>query len=447
METVASDALGDPATAPVPATAPEAQPPETSWIGAWVAIGRIIVGVVVAHAVVVLFPQSVQHTKLGTLSSGTWFGTFDRWDASYYTAIAARGYPSHPAYVRAFFPGYPVVIRVVHVMSGGLLGYSQTGSVVSFAAFIAAALLLHRLVARRFGSRAAMVAVLLFCWCPTSCFFLAPYTEALFALEILLVATLLDRGRWWPAALVAGYATATSPEAAAITLAIVVAALIARRGTARIVGYAVAGGWGAAAYMIFLGIRFGDPLAFAAVLSHWQRVEGFPFVGVVRNVSSIHRVLGQAGPLGTESNVIAHNVALVWLLDDFMMVVAGCALVYLVVIALRARSATGALDTRSPLAAASAPDSRSPVGGRVPMTWIVVLGGIVAIASTTTIRFAGTFTSTEADARLVSVAFPLYPALYLMLRRWPGTIILLITSTIAAALLFQVMFNLGYWMT
>ncbi len=206
-----------------------------------------------------LFPQAMQHSKLGTLSSNTWLGVFDRWDARYYTTIAAHGYSSHFVDARAFFPGYPIVLRIAYEITGGVFTYSQTGCLVSFVAFVAAAVLLHRLVARRLGTRAALISTILFCWFPTSLFFLAPYSEALFALEILVVATLLDRGRWWAAALVAGYASATSPESAALTAAIVIAALVGHRGLRRAIGYGLVGSYGAVAYVLFLGVGSATP--------------------------------------------------------------------------------------------------------------------------------------------------------------------------------------------
>jgi hypothetical protein len=84
-------------------------------------------------------------------------------------------------------------------------------------------------------------------------------------------------------------------------------------------------------------------------------------------------------------------------------------------------------------------------GERFPIPWIVILAGVVGIVSMTSIRFAGTLTSTEGDARLISVAFPLYRALYLMTRRWQVAVVVLMAASIGGALFVQAMFNLGYW--
>ncbi len=406
---------------------------DASRVGMGMALSRIVVGVLIAHFVVVLAPQDVLHSKLGTLSNGSWLGAFDRWDASYYTTIAAHGYPAHLPDARAFFPGYPLVVRVAHVVTGGLPSYTQAACLVSFAAFGLAAGLLHPLVGRRFGGRAALVSTALFCWFPTSVFYLAPYSEALFALEIVTVAVLLDRGRWWLAALVAGYATATSPEAVVLTAALVVAAIVARRGIWRTVGYAVVGSLGVAGYMAYLGARFGRPLAFAQVQTDFHRTVVFPFVGMAHNVVAVVHVLTahRADPAilpNLSADALWSNIAFMWVVNDAVLVLAAVALVVLVV--------------------RSVGDHRGlrPAGARVPAPWIVVLGGVVLIASGTVIHQAG-YASTESAARMVSVAFPLYVGLALVLRRRQWPLVLGLGLSMAAAIVVQVLFNLGYWVT
>ena len=394
------------------------------------ALGRIAGGVLVAHFVLVFFPRSLVHTRLGTLSSGTWFGAFDRWDAGHYLAIAAHGYPAATPDLRAFFPGYPLVVRVVHDATGGVLSYGQVGCLVSMAAFAVAAGLLYREVRLRYGTRAALASAALFAWFPTSVFFLAPYSEALFALEILSCFTLIGRGRWWAAALVAGYASATSPEAVALTAALVVAALVARRGPARAVGYGVVGSLGAAAYCLFLGVRFGEPFAFATVLPDFHRQVVVPFGGIVSNLVSLPHALATAGTAPADIRPFIYDVAWMQWLDDTVVLVA---VVSLVVLAVRlvAELRTGA----------TLRDTTVPVG------WLVLLAGIVVAASSTVIRVPGAPDSPEGAARLVSVAFPLYAGLYLAVRRWPTLVIVGIGLSASLAVLTQVLFNLGYWVT
>jgi Gpi18-like mannosyltransferase len=399
----------------------------------WLALSRIVAGVLVAHFALVLFPHSLLHSKVGTLSTGTWTGAFDRWDAAYYTTIAAHGYPAHAPDARAFFPGYPLVVHLAYELTGGVLSYVQVAWVVSSAAFVGAALLLAGLVGRRFGTRVAVVSTALFCWFPTSVFYLAPYSEALFALEILAVAALIQRGRWWWAALVTGYATATSPEAVVLTATLVVAALIARRGIWRTVAYALIGSFGVAGYMAFLGTRFGTPFAFTQVQTDFHRIVVFPFSGLVQNIGAIYQVLVAHRPdvavlPNLSSDVLWSNIAWMWFVNDVALVSAVVALVVLVVRVV--------VDHRD----------RRPMGSRVPTHWLVVLAGLILIPSATVIHQGG-YVSTESAARLVGVAFPLYLGLALLVRRRPVPLIIGLGLSVGAALVVQVLFNLGYWVT
>jgi len=404
--------------------------PPTWRTGALMAASRIAVGLVVAHFTVTWFPGTVLHTPLGTLNDGRWLGAFDRWDAAHYLQIAGHGYPASDPSLRVFFPGYPLVVRSVSAASGGLIGLVASACLVSMAAFLASGALLYRLVASRFGRRAALASTVLFCWFPTSIFFLAPYSEALFALEILIFATLLDRRRWWWAAAVAGLASATSPQGLVLALAIGVAAVLAHRGPARVVGSVALSAWGLVGYTLFLGVRFGRPLAFVQQETYWHRVAGFPLVAVIENLATVPHQVHQARVTTGVLHTAALDVSWMWALDDIGLLLATAVLVYLVIAKLRARTS---------------PES-SPAG-RMPVVWLVILAGIVGIVSTTAIRAPGAPANPEADIRLLCVAFPVYPGLYLMTGGRRTVLVGGLVLTVVAALITQVLFSLGYWVT
>ena len=402
--------------------------------GIGLALIRVVVGIALAEVVVTRFRSSVLHTPLGTLSTGGWLEAFDRWDARYYLTIAAHGYPAHATDFRAFFPGYPLVIRAVHTGTGGLLGYPSAAVVVSVVAFTLTAGLLYRLVARHTSTRTALITTLLFCWFPTSVFFLAPYSESLFALEIVAVAVLVDRGRWWWAALVAGFASATSPESVVLTAALVVAAVVARRGTARIVGYAIVGSLGAAGFVAYLAVRFHRPFAFSDALTGFHREAVVPVVSIIQNIDAIAHVVttphpGSTGVAHLSQSRLWTNVVWMWSVDDVAIILALVALAALVTVSVRARRRGEALGTA------------------VPIAWMVVLAGITLLASATAIRAPGGPVSTEAAARLVSVAFPLYLGLALVVRPRAVVAGIAVGVFVVAALVTQVLFTLGYWVT
>jgi hypothetical protein len=407
----------------------------------WIGTTRIVAGSIFAHLVLVLLPQSHQTLPLAPLNGDTWLGAFDRYDSQYYLFIAQHGYPVHPAGIEqhtAFFPGYSFLITVVHGVTFGTLSYVTCGTILSWAAFVGASVLLYRVAERRFSPRVALVATLLFCWFPASLFFLSPYSEALFAFEIILVLTCMERGRYLSAALVAGYASATSPESIALTLALMIGAFLAGKGVLRVVAYGVISGAGIVAYMAFLWNQFGTPFEFLDVQKNWQRSEHLPFVGLYRNVLALEHYITGSGT--TRPNPIAPtftNLKWVWILDDTALVLAtvmALALIGLAVLRWRSSSSTPALPSET---------------ATIPVAWVVVAAVIVLIAACTTISpyALPQYASSEGEARFVSIAMPLYIGAAVLIRRRASLIALAIGGSVIVALIFQALYNLGYWVT
>ncbi len=425
-----------------PAQAASRRPwlPASVRIPLWLAVSRVVVGVLLAHLVISLLPQSRQHLPGGTLDAGTWLGAFDRWDSGFYLLIAAHGYPASVPALTAFFPGYPLVVRLVHALGAGLLSYVDAATLVSWAAFVGASMILYTLVARRFGGRVALVATALFAWYPASLFFLAPYSEALFALEIVGALALMERRRFFLAAAVAAAGSATSPESVALTVAIAVGALLVGRGLLRTAGYVVLSGVGLGAYVLYLWARFDKPFQLVSVQKLWHRSENPPFVGLYRNAVALEHYFVGAGPAAGGSSVTYANLRIVWILDDTMLFAAGVLLIWLVAAAILSRRARRARRVRRlPALRATA----------LPATWLVFAAVIVLVAACTTIYPYGNthFSSTESEARFVSLAVPLFAGAALLLRRWAGTTLAVVTASVMAAAFFQMLYNLGYWLT
>lgn len=136
-------------------------------------------------------------------------GPWLRWDANNYLAIAAGGYNFSGS--TAFFPLYPLLIRVISVPLGGNLPISAL--LISTAASFAMFMLLYRLIIRLTASdAAARCGVVVACLLPLSFFFMAPYTESLFlALSLGTILASLS-GRWGAAATLAALASLTRQQ-------------------------------------------------------------------------------------------------------------------------------------------------------------------------------------------------------------------------------------------
>lgn len=152
-------------------------------------------------------------------SVGYWLaGSVDRYDSGFYLDIAAHGYRAPALGHAAFFPLYPLLIRLLSAVTGSAV---LAGALISALAFAAALVLLHRVATLQLGSRAADATVWLLALAPLSFYFTAIYTESLF-LALSLGAVLAARsGRWRTACALAALATLTRPVGILLGVALV----------------------------------------------------------------------------------------------------------------------------------------------------------------------------------------------------------------------------------
>jgi hypothetical protein len=128
-----------------------------------------------------------------------------RQDAQWFLRLATTGY-SHGDNSAAFFPAFPLAIRVLDAVPG--IGPLGAGLLVANVCAFAALLLLHALTRFELGDAAARRAVLFTALFPTAFFLYAPYTESLFLLASIACFWFARRDRW-------GWAAATGAVAAA----------------------------------------------------------------------------------------------------------------------------------------------------------------------------------------------------------------------------------------
>jgi hypothetical protein len=208
-----------------------------------------------------------------------WLDGWARWDAGWYRHIATHGYVDQivgPTGQRnvAFYPLYPLTMRLVS-LSG--LDPLAAGILISNGAFLAALLLLHRMVRVRFGADAALRSVLLLSVFPFSFYFSAVYSEGLFLLLVVASLYLGGQGRWAVASLCALLCGATRAPGLALAPALGLLYLERIRFDVRKarpdvlwLGLSVLG---PVLFFAYLSAQFGDPwLHFRAtrVAGWWQ---------------------------------------------------------------------------------------------------------------------------------------------------------------------------------
>jgi Mannosyltransferase (PIG-V) len=256
---------------------------------AWV---RQVAGVFVASRVALLLVTYVGYVlvlapKYSTRSMGVagLLTSWQQWDAVWYIRIATHGYTTPSS--TAFFPLYPMLIAALSAPFHGQVAY-VAGLIISNAATLFALLLLYRLAARHWSKPVASRAVTYLALFPTTLFLFAPYNESLFlALSLGCFLALGDR-RWALAGALGGLAALT--RSAGLLLVIPFAwtiwedarAEVKRRLTAWLPAlWALLIPAGVAAFAVYCGIRFGDPLAFSHAQAGWNRLLAWPWQGII----------------------------------------------------------------------------------------------------------------------------------------------------------------------
>jgi Mannosyltransferase (PIG-V) len=150
------------------------------------------------------------------------FTDWDKLDANWFQYIAQYGYSRHNA-TGAFYPGYPMLVRLVGYLCGGHL--LLAGYLVSNLALLAALVLLYRLTELEYDQASGRRAVLYLAIYPTAVFLFGLYSESLFLLFAVGAFYLARRGHWWWAGVVGIGATLTRSIGVVIALALAVEAV------------------------------------------------------------------------------------------------------------------------------------------------------------------------------------------------------------------------------
>jgi hypothetical protein len=116
----------------------------------------------------------------------TFASHFATWDTAHYLNLSEVGY-SRGEPSCAFYPFWPLLVRWLSFLTGG--SHLVAGLLLANACSLAAWILFHRLVARRWGNTAAHWSLAFLILFPGSLFFQFHYTEGLFLL--------LTMALWW----------------------------------------------------------------------------------------------------------------------------------------------------------------------------------------------------------------------------------------------------------
>jgi len=261
-----------------------------------VRLGLLVFGLVAIGLFPPLAPVSVPGWAAHPFPDPGWHNAFTSWerfDGLWFLRIAADGYRSGDGSA-AFFPLYPLAIRLVSWVIGG--HPFAASLIVSNLAFAGALCVLYALTASELSEGTARTTVLFVALFPTSFFFYAPYSESLF---LLLVVTGFwgARNRRWALAGIAGALAALTRNVGVLMVpALLAEALhqrVERRGSA-LPGLLAGGvaGLGTLAYLAYWDARTGDLLAPVHQQTNWERAAAWPWSTLNQGTAFAFRYLG-----------------------------------------------------------------------------------------------------------------------------------------------------------
>jgi hypothetical protein len=217
-----------------------------------------------------------------------------RWDAEHYLTIARNGYSG---FEPAFFPLYPLLIRIVGALTGSHL---IAGLIISNTAAFFALLYLYKLIEHQYNRHVAQRAVFYVSIFPTAIFFSAVYSESLFLCLTVASFYYARERRWLTAGIVGFFAALTRSEGVLLAAPLFVEWVVAAKEGGReffrywfddvvkpLIGMALVP-LGLATYMAYLWVLNGDPLRFSHVQTHWGRHFAPPWDSVG---NTLHKIL------------------------------------------------------------------------------------------------------------------------------------------------------------
>jgi Mannosyltransferase (PIG-V) len=201
---------------------------------------------------------------------------WSHWDGEHYVTLAMGGYLHPPDNVSpAFFPLYPLLMRSFAELFGGPISreaLSVWGPLISLLFLPFALYFIYHIALEGWGERVARGTVLIVAFFPTTFFLNAAYTESLFlALSAGSMWAMSVRKDLLLACVLAGFAAATRNVGIFLVVPLMYE-WIKNVERFRWQGvYLLLAPGGLFAYMVYLWMRFGDPLLFYRAQENWGR--------------------------------------------------------------------------------------------------------------------------------------------------------------------------------
>ncbi|MCX6080155.1 MAG: hypothetical protein NTW32_11530 [Chloroflexi bacterium] len=286
-----------------------------------------------------------------------------KWDSQYYVDIATNGYwyrPEQQSNV-AFFPVYPVLMRLASPLTGGSVILS--GFLISNISFLVALMYLYQLAELELDSESARRTVFYLALFPTSFYFSCVYTESVFLMLSLATMFYARKHHWFPAALL-GMLTAATRNLGVLLWALVMWEWLRAQGWS-IKNCYKKESWvnlwdgfrlhwfdlfiiaiiplGLFAYMYFLQRNFERPLAFIETQAAWGRDNIGPVAVITKSVKMLLSTAFNKGWFTNFWNTASLLLFLALVPFIWVRIGEGYAIYVLIMLLVPAASATGSI--------------------------------------------------------------------------------------------------------
>lgn len=192
-----------------------------------------------------------------------------QWDGGHYLSIAKFGYQFTSDF--AFFPLYPLAIKILSSLKGDEIFW---GLFISNGSFLAFLLLLYNTISKKYSKKIAFNVFTTYLFFPTSFFATAFYSESLFLLLALVSIIAIDNKKNLLAAIFISLASLTRLVGSFLIISFFYKNLFSKNRTVRLkkrVIYPILSASGIALYALYLLLTVGNPFKFSSVQAIWGR--------------------------------------------------------------------------------------------------------------------------------------------------------------------------------
>jgi Mannosyltransferase (PIG-V) len=264
----------------------------------WLFVGTRVLLVLVTFIGFILFPVPPHVYPVSAVNISALLTSWNHWDAANFTRIAQYGYQT--IYDTAFFPLFPLLIKGVAFLFGNK-GYIAIGMILSNLALLGALFVLYQIAADILGEQIGRRTLLYLCIFPTAFFFFAAYNESLFLFLTASSFLAMRRQKWWLAAVLGFFAALTRTAGVLLVIPFLYELWISRESIitsnqnafhkilsmfSRALPLLIIP-LGTLIYCFYCWKVFHNPLAFAAVQSHWDRHTTWPWVGILSSLREL----------------------------------------------------------------------------------------------------------------------------------------------------------------